>query len=107
MAWLIESTNKKEINSKLMQIYDLIFHFFLNTLPVCLLLVCFRNRLDPDRAQHFNGPNQDPNCLTLMVFLKEIFEKVDFEKFSRQNFLEKKIPSMQGIKCFSAVEGSS
>ena len=26
------------------------------------------------------GPDLDPNCLTLMVFLKEFFEKVNFEK---------------------------
>ena len=34
--------------------------------------------------EHFFGPDWGPNCLTLMVFLKEFFEKVDFEKISRR-----------------------
>ena len=35
------------------------------------------------------GPDLDPNCLTLMVFQKEFFEKDDFEKKnSRQNALK-------------------
>ena len=38
------------------------------------------------------GPDLDPNCLTVMVFLNEIFEKVDFETNqqstkSMQNYL--------------------
>ena len=35
----------------------------------------FANSLDPDQAQQNVGPDLDPNCLTLMVFLKEYFEK--------------------------------
>ena len=31
--------------------------------------------LDPDQAQQHVGSDLDPNILTLMVFLKEIFEK--------------------------------
>ena len=40
--------------------------------------------MDPDQAQQNVGPDQDQNCLhdTLMVFLKEFSEKVDFEKKS-------------------------
>ena len=30
----------------------------------------FANSLDPDQARHYVG--LDPNCLTLMVFLKEV-----------------------------------
>ena len=35
----------------------------------------FTNRLAPDQARQNVGPDLDPNCLTLMVYLKEYFEK--------------------------------
>ena len=38
------------------------------------------NSLDPDQARQSVGPDPDPNCLTLMVFLKECFKKVNFEE---------------------------
>ena len=31
----------------------------------CRLLMTFANSLDPDQAQHYVGPDLDPNCLTL------------------------------------------
>ena len=37
-------------------------------------------RLDPDQARQNVGSDLDPNCLTLMVFLKEFCENVNFEK---------------------------
>ena len=41
----------------------------------------FCEQLDPDQDRQNVGPDLDPNCFdTLMVFLKEYFEKVDFEK---------------------------
>ena len=40
----------------------------------------FAISLDPDQARHFVGSDLDPNCLTLRVFVKEFFEKNDFEK---------------------------
>ena len=40
----------------------------------------FANTLDPDQDSQNVGPDMDPNCLTLMVFLKEFFEKDDFVK---------------------------
>ena len=46
----------------------------------CHLLITLANSLDPDQARQNVGPDLDPNCLTLMVFLKEFFETVDFEK---------------------------
>ena len=50
----------------------------------CLLLITFANSLDPDEDQHkvYVGPHLDPNglTLTLIVFQKEFFEKIDFEK---------------------------
>ena len=39
--------------------------------------------LDPYQARHFVGPDLDPNCLTLITFLKEFFKK-DMKKISRQ-----------------------
>ena len=43
------------------------------------LLITFSNSLDPDQARQNVGPNLDPNCLTLMIFMNFFFEKVDFE----------------------------
>ena len=40
----------------------------------------FANSLNPDQAGQNIGSELNPNYLTLMVFLKELFEKVDFEK---------------------------
>ena len=51
----------------------------LNSLPasdVCRLLIIFANRLDPDQAQQYVGPDLDPNRLTL---LKDNFEKANFD----------------------------
>ena len=53
--------------------------FFLPVLS-CRLLITFANSLDPNQAQQFVGPDLDPNCLTLMVFLKDIFEKENFDE---------------------------
>ena len=43
----------------------------------------FPNSLEPDQARQNVGPKSGPKLFdTLMVFLKGIFEKVDFEKKS-------------------------
>ena len=47
----------------------------------------------PDLSDKNVGPDLDPNCLTLMVFLKEIFKKDDFEKIKHAKF-----PSRQRVK---------
>ena len=47
--------------------------------------ITFANRLDPNQAGQNIGPDLDPNYLTLIVLLKEFFEKVDFEKESADN----------------------
>ena len=65
--------------------------FQLNSLPAgdifCRLPITFANSVDPDQARHFVGPDLDPNCLTLMIFLKIIFlekkKEVNFEKENR------------------------
>ena len=56
---------------------------YLNSAYWCCLLITFANSFEPDQAQQYVGPDLDLNCLTLMVFLKEFFEKVDFEEISR------------------------
>ena len=48
--------------------------------PLNALWIPYVNSLDSDLARQNFGPDLDPNCLTLMVFLKDIFENVDFEK---------------------------
>ena len=45
---------------------------------VCRQLIPFVYSLDPDQARQNVGPNLDRKMFdTLMVFLKEFFEKVD------------------------------
>ena len=56
------------------------------------------NSLEPDQARQNVGPNQDPNCLTLMVFLNEFFlEKVDFENNQQSTKKHQKLPSKRII----------
>ena len=42
----------------------------------CRLLMNFANSLDPDQDPQNVGPDLDPNCFTLIVFLKEFLKKV-------------------------------
>ena len=48
-----------------------------NSMPTeCHLVITFANSLDPDQARHSVGPDLGSNCFnTLMVFLKEFFQK--------------------------------
>ena len=57
----------------------------------------FANSLDPDQARHFVWPDLDPNCLTLMVFLKEVFVKVDFEEKQQTAKKQAKLRSRQRV----------
>ena len=53
----------------------------INSLPTSVVcLFNFANSLDPDQARQNVGPDQDPNCLTLIIVLKDFFKKSDFEK---------------------------
>ena len=52
--------------------------------PTPCLLRTFSNNLDPDQAQQDIKPDLDPNCLTLRVFLKEVFKNAFVEKIIRQ-----------------------
>ena len=49
---------------------------------ICSLLITLANSLDPDQDQENVSLDLDPNCLilSLLVFLKHVFEKVNFEK---------------------------
>ena len=54
---------------------------FLACSDFCCLLITFANSLDTDQDRQNVGPDLDPNYFyILIVFLKEFFEKVNFEK---------------------------
>ena len=53
---------------------------FLASQDFFCLLITFSNSLDPDQDQQNVSPDLDPNRLTLIVFLKVFFEKVNLEK---------------------------
>ena len=48
------------------------------------LLINFANSLNPDQARGFVRSDPDPNCLTLVVFLREFFERKKTRKACRQ-----------------------
>ena len=60
-------------------------------------MIIFANSLDPEQARQNVGPNLDPNCVTLMVYLKEFFEKAYFEKKSAADKKHAKLPRRQRI----------
>ena len=41
------------------------FLVFFNSTYQCRQLITFVNKLDPEQARRFVGPDLDPNCLTL------------------------------------------
>ena len=53
--------------------------FNLTSDEFCHLLITFVNSLDPDQARQKVSPDLDLNCFTLIMFLKELFEKLNFE----------------------------
>ena len=59
------------------------------------LLITFATSLDPDQDRQNVGPDLDPNHLTLIVFLKDYLEKVNFEKKSRRQMEHEKSRSME------------
>ena len=73
------------------QAYTLIFiiwlHFLLFACGWRLVVswLLFANSLDPDQARQKVGPELDPSCLTTILFLKEFFKEVDFEKILVNN----------------------
>ena len=61
------------------------------------MLITIAVSLDPNQARQNVWPDLDPNCLTLMVFPKEFFKKVDFEKNLQVTRRHAKLPSMQRV----------
>ena len=63
--------------------YDICVSLF-NSFPAsgdfCRLLIIFANSFDPDQDRQDVGPDLDPNCLTLTVFLKDFFLKIILKK---------------------------
>ena len=43
-------------------------------------MITFANSLEPDQDQQNVGPGLDQICLILIMFLKEFFEKDNFEE---------------------------
>ena len=70
------------------------------TLTLCLL-VSSSNSLDPVQTRQNVGPDLDPNCLTLMVFLKEFFKKVDYEKNQQTTKKHVILPSRQRVNSWT------
>ena len=52
-------------------------------------------------GRYWFGCDLDPNCLTLIVFLKEYFEKVDFEKNQQMTKPHAKVLSMQSLHYYT------
>ena len=55
-----------------------------------LMLITFANSLDPDQARQSLSD-------TLMIFLKEFFKNVDFEKNQQTTKKHAKLPSRQRV----------
>ena len=59
------------------------------------LLITFANSLDPDQARQNVGPDLDRKQFdTLIVFLKEFFEKIDFEQIQQTTKKHEKLLRM-------------
>ena len=68
------------------------FRYFLKS-----VLIAFANSLEPDQARQNVGPDLDPNCWYSDSVPERTFEKVNFEKVSRQQQNHVKLPSMQEV----------
>ena len=67
---------------------------FLASSDFCHLLIIFANSFNPDLDRHKVGHDQDSNCFdTLIVILKELFEKVYLEKSANDNKSMKNYPA--------------
>ena len=88
-------------------IYSLSHHFrkkpqkvinsFLGSSNFCRLLLSIADSLVPDQDRQNVGPDLDPNHGSGSVFLKQIFEIVNFEKKSRRQQNHEKLPSMERV----------
>ena len=62
------------------------------------MLIAFASSLDPDQTRQNVGPDLDPNCLTLMVFRKEFFKRIDCENNQQMTKMLAKFPSKHRVK---------
>ena len=72
----------------------------MDSFPLITLLpvsVNLADSLDPDQAGHEVGTDLATNCLTLIIFLKEFYKKVDFEKNQQMTKKHEKLPRRQMI----------
>ena len=71
----------------------------------CHLLTMFANNLDPDQAWKNVGPDLDPGCLPLMIFLKEFKKKIE-KKIQQTTKCMKNYPAcIELISCHSLYIG--
>ena len=72
---------------------------FLDSSKFCRLLIIFTNSLDPDRDSECQSRPGSKPFDTLIVVLKEFFEKVNVEKkVSRRQQKHEMITNMQRVK---------
>ena len=62
------------------------------------LLITFANSLNPNQAQQNVGPDLGPNCLTLMVILKNFLKKSILKKIRGQINSIKNYPAGKELK---------
>ena len=90
-----------EFNSSFFADSFLLLTLSLLTGDIFHLLITFANSLDPDQDQQDVGPDLDPKLFdSLIVFLKEIFEKVILKKVSKQHKHVKNDPACKLFNCF-------
>ena len=61
----------------------------------CRLLITLANSLDPDQARRIIAPDLGPNSDIQMVFQKEFFQNVNFEKNQQKTKKRETLPNMQ------------
>ena len=64
----------------------------------CHLAANLCKHFGPDHDGQKVGPDLNPDCLTLIVFLKEFFEKVNFEKSWQRTTRSRKITQHAVLK---------
>ena len=74
----------EEILNNLRNIFNTVseFIFFIAISDCCCLLIIVENSLYQDQGQGTVGSDLDLNHLTLIIFLKTTFEKVNFKNIS-------------------------
>ena len=73
------------------------FNFLIASDGFCSISLTFGNSLGSDQARQNVGPDLDPNCLILIVFLKLFILNKEEKYLQTTNNLEI-LPSMQSVK---------